>query len=123
MNTTPLIPQEILSTLPGYGATDQVPCEEKVALVRLYSPYNGWSWYLVEMDPLTVDPTGYCFGLVCGFETEWGPWTVQEMEETNRSIPGAVVYDTTFTPTMMENVAAFHRRNGDLFGQPWGEGQ
>jgi hypothetical protein len=45
------------------------------------------------------------------------------MEETNGSIPGSIVCDPTFTPTTMEDVAAFHRRNGDLFGKPWGDGQ
>ena len=123
MNTTSLIPPNVLATLPRYGATEQVPCEQKEALVRLYSPYNGWSWYLVEMDRLEEDPSGYCFGLVFGAETEYGPWTLEEMVETNRSLAGAIVYDATFSPTAIRNVTAFHARNGDLFGKPWGDGQ
>ena len=112
------IPQEILRELPVYLATDYLPWEMKTARARLFSPLNGWSWYLVE-----ADPDGYCFGLVFGWESEWGPWTLQEIAEVNRSIPGAVLYDETFTPTTMDEVAEFHARNGELFGQPWAEGR
>ena len=32
--------------------------------MKLFSPYNGWRWYITEWDP----ETGLCFGLVEGFE-------------------------------------------------------
>ena len=39
-----------------------------VARVKLFSPYIGWRWYITEWEA----ETGLCFGLVEGFETEFG---------------------------------------------------
>lgn len=41
---------------------------------------TGWDWYLTEFDPRT----GEAFGLVRGFETEWGYFSIREMERVNR---------------------------------------
>ena len=54
---------------------------DPVALVHCFSCLNGRDWYLTEYDPAT----GEAFGLVRGFETEWGCFSVREMEELNRS--------------------------------------
>ncbi len=69
---------------------------DPVALVHYFSPLNGWDWYLTEYDPAT----GEAFGLVRGFETEWGYFSVREMEELNRSRGfNAVERDERFEPT------------------------
>ena len=48
-----------------------------VAKVKLFSPYNGWRWYVTEWDA----ETGLCFGLVEGFETELGYFDLTELAE------------------------------------------
>ena len=48
-----------------------------VARVKLFSPYNGWRWYVTEWEA----ETGLCFGLVEGFETELGYFDLTELSE------------------------------------------
>ena len=45
--------------------------------MKLFSPYSGWTWYVTEWDA----ETGECFGLVQGFETELGYFSMDELAE------------------------------------------
>ncbi|MFZ5596754.1 MAG: DUF2958 domain-containing protein [Bacillota bacterium] len=44
--------------------------------MRFFSPYNGWTWYRVEYDK----EEKLFFGLVVGFEKEWGYFSLEELE-------------------------------------------
>lgn len=74
-----LMPRDVAATVPRLYATESEA--EPLARVKLFSCLNGWTWYVTEYDPVTGD----AFGLVQGFETEWGYFSVREMEELNRS--------------------------------------
>lgn len=74
-----LMTEELASVLPAMYATEDE--RDPVARVHYFSSTGGWDWYLVEYDPAT----GEAFGLVCGFETEWGCFSIREMEEVNRA--------------------------------------
>ena len=89
-----LMTEELAKGLPPLCATEGE--RDPVALVHYFSPLNGWDWYLTEYDA----GTGEAFGLVRGFETEWGYFSVREMEELNRSRGfNAVERDERFEPT------------------------
>lgn len=61
-----LMTEEIAKTVPSlYG---QDGADDPIVHVHYFSCVNGWDWYLTEYDPRT----GEAFGLVRGFETEWG---------------------------------------------------
>ena len=50
-------------------AADNVPAigaEATIALIKLFDPTGGWTWYISEYDPKTRE----AFGLVDGFEKE-----------------------------------------------------
>ena len=67
-----------------------------LARVKLFSPYNGWTWYVTEWDA----DTGECFGLVQGFETELGYFSLDELAGGHgvwRSVP-AVERDLYWKP-------------------------
>ena len=88
-----LIPDEVAATIPALGATEE--CEAPLAAVHLSTPAGGWDWYLTEYDP----ETGEAFGLVRGIETEWGYFSVSEMEGLNRSRGASLVErDLHFAP-------------------------
>ena len=88
-----LMTEELAKGLPPLYATEG---GDPMALVHYFSCLNGWDWYLTEYDPAT----GEAFGLVRGFETEWGYFSVREMEELNRSRGfDAVERDEGFAPT------------------------
>lgn len=74
-----LMTEELASVLPAMCATEGE--RDPIVRVHYFSCASGWDWYLVEYD----EATGDAFGLVCGLETEWGCFSVREMEELNRS--------------------------------------
>lgn len=70
------LPPEVLAALPKLYSTEQVDITEKVIQAKWFSPYNGWRWYAVEID----DDDSRCFGVVHGFEVEWGYFDLNEMQ-------------------------------------------
>ena len=74
-----LMTEKLADTIPALGANENArDYDEVLALAKLFSPYNGWTWYITEMDP----QTGQCFGLVEGFEKEIGYFDLTELAET-----------------------------------------
>lgn len=80
---------------------------DPMALVYYFSCLSGWDWCLTECDP---EP-GEAFGIVRGFETEWGYFSLCETKRLNRSRGfNAVECDELFEPT----------RASALGGKRWG---
>ena len=73
-----LMTKEIAGGLPGLYEQDGA--SDPIAYVHYFSCLSGWDWWLTEYDPAT----GEAFGLVRGFEKEWGYFSVREMERLNR---------------------------------------
>ena len=48
-----------------------------MAPAKLFSPYGNWTWYVTEWDRRPE----LCFGLVQGFETELGYFSLDELAE------------------------------------------
>ena len=73
-----LMTKELGDTIPALYASENVEDYDAVlAHFKLFSPYNGWTWYVTEWDA----ETGLCFGLVEGFETELGYFDLTELSE------------------------------------------
>ena len=75
-----LMTKDLADTIPPMYANENVSDEDYdavVARVKLFSPYNGWYWFITEWDA----ETGQCFGLVKGFETELGYFDLTELSE------------------------------------------
>lgn len=88
-----LMTEEIAKTVPSLYEQDGA--DDPIVHVHYFSCVNGWDWYLTEYDPRT----GEAFGLVRGFETEWGYFSVREMERVNREKGfGVVERDERFEP-------------------------
>ena len=73
-----LMTKELGETIPTLYANENAPDYDAVlAHVKLFSPYNGWTWFITEWEA----ETGLCFGLVQGFETELGYFSLDELAE------------------------------------------
>ena len=73
-----LMAKELGDTIPAIGANENVKdYDDVLAPAKLFSPFNGWTWYITEWDAAT----GLCFGLVQGFETELGYFDLTELAE------------------------------------------
>lgn len=94
-----LMPKELAETVPPLYATEDEG--DPIARVKLFSCFNGWTWLVTECDP----DSGEAFGLVKGFEEEWGYFSIREMEEVNRSKGiGVIERDLYFEPAPVSRV-------------------
>lgn len=70
-----LLTQEILKQLPKIGETEPIPIEEKIMVVKFFTPDAQWTWYACEFDG-----EDEFFGYIVGFEKEWGYFSLQELK-------------------------------------------
>lgn len=68
--------------------------KEATAFVKLFTPWSNWTWYVTEMDAAT----GECFGLVKGFESELGYFSLRELEALRGPAGLRVERDRFFDP-------------------------
>ena len=71
-----LLTKELLKKLPPIGHSIETK-EEPQAIVKWFTPDSNWTWYVVEYNP----ETGMCWGLVDGFEKEFGFFTIDEIQK------------------------------------------
>jgi|GEM_PF-788573 len=69
-----LIPEWSLPFLPGIGQADE---DDPIVWFKFFHPLSSWTWYLTEYDPAER----LAFGLVAGFETEIGYFSIEELED------------------------------------------
>jgi Protein of unknown function (DUF2958) len=96
-----LLTKEIQERLPKLYETEEIEAGEKVAQVKFFCITNGWTWYGVEYDPNEK----LFFGLVEGWETEWGYFSLEEFEEINKSNLFPIIErDLYFKPTKIKDL-------------------
>ena len=71
-----LLTKELLKKLPPIGHSIETK-EEPQAIVKWFTPDSNWTWYVAEYDP----ENGMCWGLVDGFEKEFGFFTIDEIQK------------------------------------------
>ena len=70
-----LLTKELRRQFPKLGETEGIPLEEKKVIAKFFTPDGGWTWYAVEFDG-----EDEFFGLVDGFEKEWGYFSLKELQ-------------------------------------------
>lgn len=100
-----LLPKDIEKKLPSFEEDENVPFRQKVVYLKFFSPYNAWRWYVTSYDPKTK----IFFGLVRGWEDEWGYFSLEELESVTinvgkHKIP-AIERDLWFTPKTVGDLA------------------
>lgn len=98
-----LMTKEIEKKLPKLYATKDIPAEEKVAVAKFFTPWAGWTWYVVEGEK-QPDGDWLFFGLVEGIEDEWGYFTLRELEEVVGIGGLRIERDIFFGPKKMKEV-------------------
>ena len=88
------------SKVPGLGGTEGLSRSEKMVPVKLFTPTSSWTWFILEMNPETRE----CFGLVCGFEKEFGYFWLDELEAVVGPMGLGVEVDSWWTPKSLEAV-------------------
>ena len=91
-----------MKNLPALGSTDGQG-DQAVVQVKFFTPWTNWTWYATEYDP----ETRTFFGLVDGFEKEYGYFSLDELEavkgpfglkiERDRGFQGVTLHEAGFS--------------------------
>ena len=97
-----LLTQEIRDTLPPLYNSEKHPEKESVAIAKFFSPYSQWTWYVVEFDGEDT-----FWGLVDGFEMEYGYFSYSELEAVTvfGGVP-AIERDCHWSPRPVREIEA-----------------
>jgi hypothetical protein len=105
-----LLTKEIEKKIPPLYSTENTPLEEKKIAVKFFDPCGSWTWYAVEASAVT--PEGeykkltecpeneredvIFFGLVDGFEKEWGNFSLNELKSVKGPLGLGIERDLYF---------------------------
>lgn len=87
-----LLTNSLREQLPPLGATANQ--HDPVAVCKFFTPDSSWTWYAIEFDG---DDTFY--GLVQGFEEEFGSFSLAELQTVAGPMGLPVERDLYFKPT------------------------
>ncbi len=96
-----LLDDALRSSLPKLREQSHVV--DPIVLAKFYFPASGWTWFVTEGQAEADD--FMFFGHVIGFESEWGYFTLRELEEVE--VRGLrVERDLNFEPTRFSHCNA-----------------
>jgi len=109
-NAYKLLPDEIRERLPKLYETEEIGLLA-VAIVKFFSPDGGWTWYASEFDGEDI-----FFGLVDGFETELGYFSLSELQEIRGSLGLPIERDLYYQPKTLKALIDLHKNKGSHNG-------
>ena len=84
------------AALPALYATENIPADEKVAVVKFFNPTGGQSWFGIEYDP----QQRLFFGYVTGTgDDEFGYFSLDELAAVRGRFGLGIERDRSFPPT------------------------
>lgn len=95
-----LLTPELRQQLPPIYSTENLPKEEKRAICKFFTPDSCWTWYALEFDP----EEGIFFGIVEGLETEWGYFSLEDLQSIRGPLRLPVERDMWFEPTPVDKL-------------------
>ena len=105
-----LLTKTLERKLPGIGETDSQG-DEALAQVKFFDAWGSWSWYATEYDP----EKGLFFGLVKGWETELGYFTLEELKCLTHTFLGEtfprIERDKFFKPKTLKEIKEIRQIN------------
>lgn len=91
MTRKQLIPEFIRKRLPTLDEIAETPLDELTVEVKFFYPDFGWTWFGIAFDGEDT-----FFGLVDGFEAEFGDFSLRELMETRGKLGCAIERDRSF---------------------------
>jgi hypothetical protein len=82
--------------LPGLDVEEELP----MAHIKLFDPTGSWTWYIAAYDP----ETRMAFGLVDGFEEEYGYIDMREIVAQRGTFGLPIERDLHWQPVPLEQV-------------------
>lgn len=120
----PLLDTESRAKLPKLYTNEQLGLDESLAQVKFFDPRSNWTWYASEASAILRDGTQKTlaeidphdpqveqvifFGLVNGFELEFGYFTLEELEAIGDDQSIGIERDLHFKPTSLKALQDHH---------------
>ena len=86
-----LLTKEIEKRFATVGSQDGKGFDALV-IAKYFSPTSNWTWYATEYEPKIRE----FFGYVTGFEDEWGPFSLDEMQSVKGPLGLGIERDLYF---------------------------
>lgn len=93
-----LLTKKILSSLPALY-TQEEKGFAAIAQVKFFTPWTNWTWYATEFDGKDL-----FFGWVEGNFSEWGYFTLSELQSIRGPWGLVIERDLFFEPTKIEDL-------------------
>ena len=91
--------------LPLYGTEDIEP-ENREFCAKFFDPCGSWTWYVAEgSESEDGDGDWLFYGLVDGFEKEWGYFRLSELESVTNAFGLGIERDIHFQPCSIEEIS------------------
>lgn len=104
-----LLTKAIERQIPALYSTEEVPTQDKTIICKFFALASSWSWYVVE-GKRQEDGDYLFYGLVDGFEREWGYFALSELESIKwHGIPG-IERDVHFEPVTVANCSELNTK-------------
>jgi len=87
-----LMTKELEQRFPKLYATENMKPEDVKVIAKFFDPCGSWTWYATEYDPARRT----FFGLVRGFESEMGYFSLDEMESVKGALGLGIERDLYF---------------------------
>lgn len=97
MSKMQLLPNSIAKKLPALYSQEKKG-DGAIAHLKLFCPWNSWSWFATEYDP----EDKLFFGLVVGDFTELGYFSLEEIESVTGPLGLKIERDKYFTPKILK---------------------
>lgn len=78
---------------------------DALAQVKFFTPDSDWTWYASEFDGEDI-----FFGLISGFEVEYGCFSLKELQETRGPLGLLIERDLHFEPKSLGELEEWHRK-------------
>ena len=95
-----LMTKEIEKKLPKLYETEDIPVEDKVAVVKYFNPCGAGTWYGIEYDP----EEKLFFGYAEITDGEFGYFSLPELESINLPFGMHIERDLYFEPTKLSKI-------------------
>ena len=92
-----LLTKAIRNKIPNLGIQEKV--KDPIVHVKFFDPVGGWTWYATEFDGEDT-----FFGLVKGFEDEWGYFSLSELQSIKLRYGLGIERDLHFIPTPISKI-------------------
>ena len=95
-----LLTKAIEKVIPALYTNDGKDPEEVKICAKFFCPWNQWTWYATEYDP----EQGLFYGYVKGSASEYGYFTLEELEYVRGPFGMKIERDRNFTGNLSDVV-------------------